>query len=102
MLRLSRPSSLWLPALIILCSLFVAPDAQSQQDAASKRRLVDRSAPAYPNLARSMRLQGIVRVEAVVSPDGGVKTVDVKGGHPLLAQAAVNAVRKWKMGARPP
>jgi TonB family protein len=43
-----------------------------------------------------MALAGIVRVEAVVSPDGSVKAVAVKGGHPVLAQAAVNAVRKWK------
>ena len=43
-----------------------------------------------------MALQGVVRVEAVVAPDGTVKAVDVKGGHPVLAQAAVNAVRKWK------
>jgi TonB family protein len=43
-----------------------------------------------------MALQGTVRMEAVVSPDGSVKTVAVKGGHPVLAQAAVNAVRQWK------
>jgi TonB family protein len=43
-----------------------------------------------------MALQGTVRMEAVVSSDGSVKTVAVKGGHPVLAQAAVNAVRQWK------
>jgi outer membrane biosynthesis protein TonB len=43
-----------------------------------------------------MALQGVVRMEAIVAPDGSVKTVAVKGGHPVLAQAAVNAVRQWK------
>ena len=60
---------------------------------------MEQSAPAYPTLARSMALQGTVRVEALVSADGSVKTVDIKGGHPVLAQAAVNAVRKWRWEA---
>ena len=95
----SRRSSFWLAALAILCSLFIisiSSSAQSQPDNASKRRLVERPAPAYPALARGLALAGIVRVEAVVSPEGSVKTVDVKGGHPVLVQAAVNAVRKWR------
>ena len=58
--------------------------------------LVDRVAPAYPALARIMALEGIVKVEALVAADGSVKGVDVKGGHPVLAQAAMNAVRRWK------
>jgi outer membrane biosynthesis protein TonB len=37
-----------------------------------------------------------VKVEALVAADGSVKGVDVKGGHPVLAQAAMNAVRRWK------
>jgi hypothetical protein len=37
-----------------------------------------------------------VKVEAVVAPDGSAKTVEIKGGHPLLAQAAHDAVQKWK------
>jgi len=43
-----------------------------------------------------MAIQGVVRIEAVVSPDGSVKAVVIKGGHPLLAQAAANAVRQWR------
>jgi TonB family protein len=43
-----------------------------------------------------MALQGTVKVEALVAPDGSVKTVDIKGGHPVLAQAAVNTVRRWR------
>ena len=92
---LPRRFSFWLAALL-LCSLIIPSAAQTQPDSVSKRRLVERSAPAYPTLARNMALQGIVRVEAVVSPDGSVKSVEVRGGHPVLAQAAVNAVRKWR------
>jgi len=43
-----------------------------------------------------MALEGVVKVEALVAADGSVKGVDVKGGHPVLAQAAMNAVRRWR------
>jgi TonB family protein len=71
------------------------PQANAQRES-SKRRIVDQKAPAYPALARSMALEGTVKVEALVASDGSVKTVDIKGGHPVLAQAAVKAVRQWK------
>jgi TonB family protein len=46
-----------------------------------------------------MALQGAVKVEALVGPDGSVKSVEIKGGHPVLAQAAANTVRRWKWEA---
>jgi TonB family protein len=84
--------------LLILSSwVFLSPQSSSaQQEPVIKRRLVDRVAPVYPALARSMALEGIVKVDALVAADGSVKGVDVKGGHPVLAQAAMNAVRHWK------
>lgn len=66
------------------------------QEAAGRRKLLDHVAPAYPALARSMGIEGVVRVDALVAPDGSVKAIDVKGGHPVLAQAAANAVRQWR------
>jgi TonB family protein len=66
------------------------------QQVASRRKLLVRVAPAYPNLARSMALEGVVKVDALVAPDGSVRSLEVKGGHPVLTQAAVNAVRQWK------
>lgn len=61
-----------------------------------KRKIVDRIAPSYPVLAREMALEGVVKLEALVAANGSVKTVEVKGGHPVLAQAAANAVRRWR------
>jgi TonB family protein len=66
------------------------------QDAGSNRKIVNKVTPAYPPLAKDMRISGNVKVEAVVSPNGTVRTVDIKGGHPVLAQAAADAVSKWK------
>jgi TonB family protein len=50
----------------------------------------------YPQLARTMSLKGTVRLEALVLPNGTVKSVQVKGGNPLLVQSAQNAIREWK------
>jgi TonB family protein len=81
---------------LLLAALILIVPIHSQSQGAAKRRLVSQSAPIYPTLARSMALQGTVKVEALVAPDGSVKTVDIKGGHPVLAQAAVNTVRRWR------
>jgi hypothetical protein len=48
-----------------------------------------------------MALTGTVREEAVVLPNGSARTVDIKGGHLVLAQAAVVAVRIWRWEPAP-
>jgi TonB family protein len=60
------------------------------------RKVLTRVVPTYPELARRMNVWGIVKLEAVISPDGRVKSTEVIGGNPLLVQAAVDAVRKWR------
>jgi len=82
--------------VLVLTCAFLAPRADAQQDATSKRRIVNRTATPYPALARHMALSGVVKVDALVAPDGTVRTLDVKGGHPVLAQAAANTIRQWK------
>jgi TonB family protein len=72
------------------------PTGLQAQQGAVVRKIMERTTPMYPALARSMALQGSVKVEALVEPDGTVKNVEIKGGHPVLAQAAVNTVRRWR------
>ena len=62
----------------------------------SNRRIVNRVTPQYPAIARTLNLKGSVRAEALVEPNGVVKTVEVKGGHPVLVRAAQDAIYKWK------
>jgi TonB family protein len=81
--------------LVAIVMFSFAPVQFRAQDT-SKRRIVERVTPAYPDLARSMALSGTVKIEALVLPDGSVKSIEVKGGHPVLTQAAANAVRHWK------
>jgi TonB family protein len=52
--------------------------------------------PVYPELARKMNIGGSVKVEVVVAPNGTVKDAKVVGGHPVLANAALEAVKKWR------
>ena len=52
--------------------------------------------PNYPEIARNMRIKGVVRIEAVVGSNGSVKATHIVGGHPLLAQSADDAVHKWR------
>jgi TonB family protein len=84
-------------AIALLClALPIFMSAQAQPDPAIKRRVIAQIAPAYPSLARNMALEGVVRLEALVDVDGAVTKVDVKGGHPVLAQAAATTVRQWR------
>jgi TonB family protein len=77
--------------------LAAATSLLAQQPASqATRKVVNRVAPEYPSLAKQIHVQGSVKLLAVVEPDGHVKAVDVKGGNPVLAQAAVSAVKKWK------
>ena len=59
------------------------------------RKVKTRVQPMYPDLARHMNLAGVVKLELIVSPDGKVKSAKVLGGHPLLAEAALDAARRW-------
>lgn len=63
---------------------------------AADRKVQRRLPPDYPELARRMHIEGTVRVEATVAPDGNVASVKAVSGNPLLQSAAVQAIRKWK------
>ena len=83
--------------LLFASMIVVCPQKSfSQDDTEAKRKVTNKVTPDYPDMARRMSLRGVVRVDAVVGTNGVVKTVEIKGGHPVLAQAAVAAVRKWK------
>lgn len=59
-------------------------------------KLVNRVQPVYPPLARQTKIQGTVAVNVIVRKDGTVEVQNVGAGHPLLAQAAVDAVKQWR------
>lgn len=58
--------------------------------------LVNQVQPAYPPLARQARISGDVVLHAIIDTDGRVTQLQVVSGHPLLVQAAMEAVRQWR------
>jgi len=59
-------------------------------------KVVAQPQPAYPALARQARIQGNVVLHAIIDKDGRVGQLEVVSGHPLLVQAALDAVKQWR------
>jgi TonB family protein len=70
--------------------------AQATQNDEIIRRAKMKVQPTYPELARRMSISGTVKIEIVVAPNGTVKDARVVGGHPVLANAALEAAKKWR------
>lgn len=82
---------------LLLLALMLAPKhASPQEHVESARKILIRVAPQYPNMARSMNIQGTVKADVLVAPNGSMKSVEIKGGHPLFVQSVQNALREWK------
>jgi len=62
----------------------------------SEGLLVHQVRPVYPPLARSARIQGSVVLQAVIGKDGAIQNLRLVSGHPMLAPAAIDAVKQWK------
>ncbi|HEY3441543.1 MAG TPA: energy transducer TonB [Paludibaculum sp.] len=58
--------------------------------------VISRKIPEYPALARSMRVEGKVVFQAVIGTAGTIQQLQLVSGHPLLVQAAMDAVRQWR------
>ena len=74
------------------------PQAWGQE---TERQTKTRVAPVYPELARKMKITGVVKVRLTVSANGSVKSASLVGGHPVLANAALDAVKKWHFEVAP-
>jgi periplasmic protein TonB len=58
--------------------------------------LIRKVSPNYPPLARQARIQGTVVLQAQISKDGSIQNLQLVSGHPMLAPAAIEAVKQWK------
>ncbi len=59
-------------------------------------KAISKPTPEYPPLAKMARIQGMVRLEAVISRDGTIQDLKVLSGHPLLVKSAMEAVQRWR------
>jgi TonB family protein len=59
-------------------------------------RAINQPTPSYPEVARRLGVEGAVVVRGAIAVDGTVKNLHVVEGHPLLTQAVLDAVRRWR------
>jgi protein TonB len=77
--------------VLFLSSASIAASADGEG-----RRVSSKVSPIYPDLAKRAKIVGMVRLEATIAPNGTVKHVKALGGHPLLVEAAMDAIKKWR------
>ena len=84
-------------------ALFAVSLAFAQQTTVEegKRKAKTKVTPSIPELARRMNITGKVKVEVVIAPDGRVKSSRAVGGHPVLVQSCLDAIKEWKFEPAP-
>ncbi|HEY3971487.1 MAG TPA: TonB family protein [Candidatus Sulfotelmatobacter sp.] len=73
-----------------------APTRVRVSSGVSTGLLVRKVPPTYPPLARQARIQGVVVLQAQISKEGNIENLQLISGHPMLAPAAIEAVKQWK------
>lgn len=58
--------------------------------------LIRKVTPNYPQLAKQARIQGSVVLQAEISKEGTIQNLQLISGHPMLAPAAIEAVKQWR------
>jgi len=84
--------------LLLGMSTSLAPTALSQESATEvvKRKVKSKTVPEFPALAKQLNVTGKVKIEATISADGRVTNTKVVGGSPLLVNAAIDALKRWR------
>ena len=80
-------------------ALLCPQQAMAQEQAKTEelsRKAKTKVAPVYPEIARRMNIGGTVRLAVIVAPNGTLKSSRPVGGHPLLVNAAMDAMKRWK------
>jgi TonB family protein len=87
---------LLLAAVMAALTISTTTGQTAPESSHSERKVASRVTPVYPELAKKMHIRGTVKVEAIVRPNGQVKSTRLLGGNPVLVTAALDAVSKWK------
>lgn len=70
--------------------------AQTREQTTVERKVVTRVEPDYPETLKRLYIGGVVKVEAIVAPNGTVESTQLLGGSPILGQSAMKAIKQWK------
>jgi TonB family protein len=82
-------------AVLVVLTGALTTAQQGSTAVKSERKLVTRVEPDYPAVLRARQIGGTVRLEVTITPKGTVKNVALLGGNPILAEAAISAVKRW-------
>jgi TonB family protein len=82
--------------MLVIGVAAAVPSNLRAQETEPLRKVTKKVAAAYPPLAVQGRLTGTVKLVALVTPEGNVKSVRTLGGNPVLVAAAEDAVKQWK------
>jgi len=91
-----RTLSHWLGVGLLLVTFGVGGVNPAWAQEEVTRKIKTKVSPAYPELAKRMGISGVVKVLVTVDKGGNVKNVKLVGGHPVLAGAALDAIKKWR------
>ena len=87
---------LWAIAGLLTVAVTIFHPLPAMAQGELTRKAKTKVMPAYPDLARRMNITGTVKVLVVVAPNGSLKDTKIVGGNPLLVNAAMDALKKWK------
>jgi TonB family protein len=91
-----------LELLLLVISIMSMASSVSLMAQNGEHRIVKKERrPQYPDVARKMNIRGTVKIEVTISPEGKVKGSRVVGGHPMLAEAALQAAAQWEFESGP-
>lgn len=82
--------------ILALAALLATP-----AHASDERAVKSKVPPVYPEIAKRMRIEGVVKVEATIDAEGKVVDVKIVSGNSMLSPAAADAVRKWRFVPAP-
>jgi TonB family protein len=92
----------WLMALLLgAVAMPGVARAQNVSVDSSGRKIRSKVVPAYPDIARTAHITGKVKIEVTIAADGHVEGTKVVGGSPVLVNAAIEALNKWRFEAAP-
>ncbi len=92
-------SSLRVALVLLFVSMFpgLAQEvAKKASRAEGESAVLTKVPPEYPAVAKQLKIQGTVELQAVVGGSGEVEKVNIVSGNPVLTKPAVDAVKKWK------
>ncbi len=79
-------------ALLAMALILGVANLQAQDS----RKALSNPVPTYPEVAKRLRLTGVVKVQVVIGADGRIKETNIIGGHPILVNAVEETLKNWK------